>query len=218
MTIARAAAPHDASPRTEDVASAAVPYGTAPAGDSAGAADGPLVVRLPGRTLLLVAGLPGAGKSTLLATMTAPPGVRVLDSGTARARLVRRLPTGTPYPAYRWLTHVVHRTGVVLACLGRAGTVVVHLPATAPRVRTAVRVLARSTGRTPHLLWLDVPPEQAMAGQHERGRVVRARPFAAHAGRAARTSVSLRAGGEPGWASVRSTDRSGARRGLVLAK
>lgn len=181
-------------------------------------ADGPLVVHLPGRTVLLVAGLPGAGKSTLLAGVDAVPGVRVLDSGTARAVLARRLPAGTPYPAYRWLTHLVHRAGVVGACLGPTGTVVVHLPATAPRGRAVVRALARLSGRDPHLLWLDVPAEQAMSGQLARGRVVRSRPFAAHARRAARTAAALRAGGEPGWTSVRTTDRSGARRGLALAQ
>ncbi|MBC3190758.1 AAA family ATPase [Pseudonocardia sp. C8] len=192
-----------------------VPAG-APRAEPGGA--GPLVVRLPGRTVLLVAGLPGAGKSTLLAALTAPPGATVLDSGTARAVVARRLPAGTPYPAYRWLTHLVHRAGVVRACLGPSETVVVHLPATAPRVRAVVRALARLTGRAPHLLWLDVPPEQALAGQHARGRVIRSRTFAVHAGRAARTTALLRAGDEPGWTSVRTTDRSGARRGLVLAK
>lgn len=180
--------------------------------------DGPLVVHLPGRTVLLVAGLPGAGKSTLLAGVAAAPGVRVLDSGTARAALARRLPAGTPYPAYRWLTHLAHRAGVVGACLGPTGTVVVHLPATAPRGRAVVRALARLSGRDPHLLWLDVPAEQAMAGQRARGRVVRARPFAAHARRSAGTAATLRAGAEPGWTSVRTTDRSGARRGLALAQ
>lgn len=197
-------------------ASAAVPTDVLAAADPG--TEGPLVVHLPGRTVLLVAGLPGAGKSTLLAGVAAVPGVRVLDSGTARAVLARRLPAGTPYPAYRWLTHLTHRAGVVGACLGPTGTVVVHLPATAPRSRAVIRALARLTGRDPHLLWLDVPAEQAMAGQQARGRIVRARPFAAHAGRAARTSASLRAGREPGWASVRTTDRSGARRGLALAK
>jgi predicted kinase len=179
---------------------------------------GPLVVHLPGRTLLLVAGLPGAGKSTLLAELTACRGVRVLDSGESRAALAARLPAGTPYAAYRWLTHLAHRASVAGACAGPADTVVVHLPATAPRVRAAVRGLARLTGRAPHLLWLDVPAGQALAGQHARGRVVRSRPFDRHAGRAARTADLLRAGGEPGWTSVRTTDRSGARRGLALAK
>lgn len=179
---------------------------------------GPLLLVLPGRTLLLVAGLPGAGKSTLLAGLTAPDGVRVLDSGSARLAVARLLPAGTPYPAYRWLTHLLHRVAVVGAGAGAAQTVVVHLPATAPRVRAAVRLLARATRRTPHLLWLDVPAEQALAGQVARGRVVRARPFAGHADRAARAAEGLRAGREPGWASVRLTDRSGARRGLALAQ
>jgi len=178
----------------------------------------PLVVRLPGRTLLLVAGLPGAGKSTLLAAMTAPAGARVLDSGAARAALARRLPGAVPYAWYRWLTHLAHRSGVLLACIGRADTVVVHLPATSPVVRAAVRALARMARREPHLLWLDVPADQALAGQRARGRVVRSRPFAVHVERARGTSERLRAGRERGWTSVRIADRSGARRGLALAK
>lgn len=177
-----------------------------------------LRISLPGRTLLLVAGLPGAGKSTLLGMMSGPDGVRVLDSGTARSAVAARLPAGVPYPAYRWLTHLLHRSGVVLACLGRSPTVVVHLPATAPSVRAAVRGLARLGGRAPHLLWLDVAPAQALAGQRARGRVVRARPFAEHAERAARSVADLRAGRETGWASIRVTDRSGARRGLALGQ
>ncbi len=178
----------------------------------------PLVVVLPGRSLLLVAGLPGAGKTTLLAGLDAPVGTRVLDSGATRAVLARLLPAATPYPAYRWLTHLTHRASVVTAALGPADTVVVHLPATAPRVRAAVRALARLGGRAPHLLWLDIAPDQALDGQHARGRVVRSRPFAAHARRARVTADALRAGTETGWSSVRRTDRSGARGGLALAK
>ncbi|MEQ3554833.1 AAA family ATPase [Pseudonocardia nematodicida] len=173
---------------------------------------------LPGRTLLLVAGLPGAGKSTLLQSLDAPAGTRLLDSGAVRTRLARLLPPGTPYPAYRWLTHLLHRSAVVAACLGPADTVIVHLPATSARVRTAVRLLARACGRAPHLLWLDVPPDLALRGQRARGRVVRTRPFARHAARAEGVGSRVRDGRERGWASVRSTDRSGARRGLVLAK
>ncbi|ANY08259.1 AAA family ATPase [Pseudonocardia sp. HH130630-07] len=180
--------------------------------------EGPLVLYLPGRSLLLVAGLPGAGKSTLLAGLAGIEGVRVLDSGSARSALAGRLPAGTPYPVYRWLTHLVHRASVAGVCAGPVPTVVVHLPATAPRVRAVVRGLARLTRRDPHLLWLDVPADEALDGQRARGRVVRPRPFAAHARRAERTAVRLRTGLEPGWTSIRSTDRSGARRGLALAQ
>ncbi|ALE82948.1 hypothetical protein XF36_07110 [Pseudonocardia sp. HH130629-09] len=177
-----------------------------------------MVVVLPGRSLLLVAGLPGAGKSTLLAGLDAPADTRVLDSGATRATLARLLPAATPYPAYRWLTHLTHRASVVTAVLGPAGTVVVHLPATSSRVRAAVRALARLGRRAPHLLWLDTTPDQALDGQHARGRVVRSRPFATHARRARDTVDALRAGTETGWSSVRRTDRSGARGGLALAK
>ncbi|GAA4995378.1 hypothetical protein GCM10025792_51970 [Pseudonocardia tropica] len=212
----RSADPDDAGPTGGPAVVPHVgPVAAAPSGD--GPAP-PLVVVLPGRTLLLVAGLPGAGKSTLLAGLDAPAGTRVLDSGATRAVLARLLPAATPYPAYRWLTHLTHRASVVTAALGPADTVVVHLPATAPRVRAAVRALARLGGRAPHLLWLDTAPDQALDGQHARGRVVRSRPFAAHARRARDTADALLAGTETGWSSVRRTDRSGARGGLALAK
>ncbi|WP_255660514.1 AAA family ATPase [Pseudonocardia sp. ICBG1293] len=229
MTTARAV-PTGAAPPTRDTEPRpAVPDGTAAPGasphvgpdDGAPSGDGPaapIVVVLPGRSLLLVAGIPGAGKSTLLAGLDAPAGTRVLDSGAARAVLARLLPDATPYPAYRWLTHLTHRASVVTVALGPADTVVVHLPATSPRMRAAVRALAVLGRRAPHLLWLDTTPDQALEGQHARGRVVRARPFAAHAARARATAEALATGGETGWTSVRRTDRSGARGGLALAK
>jgi predicted kinase len=47
----------------------------------------PVRLVLPGRSLLLVAGMPGAGKSTLLARLPARPDVVVLDSDAQRAAL-----------------------------------------------------------------------------------------------------------------------------------
>ncbi|MFP5022948.1 AAA family ATPase [Pseudonocardia phyllosphaerae] len=180
--------------------------------------DDRLRLALPGRSLLLVGGLPGAGKSTLLAALDAPAGTVVLDSGTARAAVARLLPARTPYPAYRWLVHLAHRATVLTECLGRTETVVVHLPATRPSVRAALRLLARLGRRRAVLLWLDVPPDQARDGQRRRGRVVRERPFARHVRRAERLAAGLRAQGERGWDAVRVTDRVGARGGLVLGK
>ncbi len=179
----------------------------------------PVCLRVPGRSLVLVAGLPGAGKSTLLATLPPEPSTVVLDSEDTRARLVRRLPVGTPYPLYRWAVHLLHRLSVVLAALAGPDTVVVHLPSTSERVRSAVRLLARCGGRSAHLVWVHAEPADALAGQHVRGRVVRGRAFAEHVTRAGDVAGRLRRDGPPaGWESARVLDRSCAHRGLRVAK
>jgi predicted kinase len=171
---------------------------------------------LPGRVLLLVAGVPGAGKSTLLRGLPDRPGLRVLDSDAHRARLRAALGP-VPYRRYRPLVHLWHRFAVVAAAVSATPTVVVHLPATGGRTRAAVTALAALTGRAAHLVWLDVAADQALRGQRERGRVVPGGSFAGHAERAAATTARLRAGGsEPGWASVTVLDRAAAAGGLCL--
>ncbi|MBW0106408.1 AAA family ATPase [Pseudonocardia sp. KRD291] len=179
----------------------------------------PVRLHVPGRTLVLVAGLPGAGKSTLLATLPPEDSTVVLDSERTRALLVRRLPAGTPYPLYRWAVHLLHRLSVVLAALAGPDTVVVHLPSTTGGTRSAIRRLARLGGRAAHLVWVHAEPADALAGQHVRGRVVRGRAFAGHAARAGDVAATLRSDGPPaGWASARVLDRSCAHRGLRMAK
>jgi AAA domain len=173
-------------------------------------------IDLPGRTLLLVAGMPGAGKSTLLAGLAPAPGLTVLDSESYRDARSRLLP-GLPYAWYRPLVHLWHRLAVLLAALSDEPTLVVHLPATDERTRTAVARLARLTGRSAHLLWLHSEPDEARRGQFARGRVVPQASFSAHAQRAARTSAALRAGEvPPGWATVTVLDRAAARTGVQL--
>lgn len=179
----------------------------------------PVRLHVPGRTLVLVAGLPGAGKSTLLATLPPDDSTAVLDSEQARHRLSNRLPGGTRYGTYRWAVHLLHRLAVVRAALTGPDTVVVHLPSTTGTIRAAVRLLARVAGRDPHLLWVHAEPADALAGQHARGRVVRPEAFAAHAARAGAVARRLRREGPPpGWTSVRVLDRSCAHRGLRMAK
>jgi predicted kinase len=171
---------------------------------------------VPGRSLLLVAGLPGAGKSTLLRALPARPGLRVLDSDTYRDRLGGVL-GGLEYRWYRPLVHLWHRLAVLAAAFSTAPTVVVHLPATGSRTRAAVAALAALSGRAAHLVWLDVAPEQALRGQRERGRVVPGGSFAGHAERAAGTTERLRSGAAAaGWAGVTVLDRTGAAPGLRL--
>jgi hypothetical protein len=97
-------------------------------------------------------------------------------------------------------------------------TLVVHLPATDERTRTAVARLARLTGRSAHLLWLHTEPDEARRGQFARGRVVPKASFTAHAEQAARTSAALQAGRvPPGWATVTVLDRAAVRSGVHLA-
>lgn len=175
----------------------------------------PVRIALPGRTLLLVAGMPGAGKSTLLARLPARPGTVVLDSDAQRAALGRLLP-GVPYAAYRPLVHVWHRLAVLVAMVSAASTVVVHLPATDPATRAVVARLAAVTGRTAHLLWLHVDAADARRGQRARGRVVPEASFASHADRATETVGALRGGAPAGWAGVTVLDRRSARAGLLV--
>lgn len=176
---------------------------------------GPVRVRLPGRTLLLVAGMPGAGKSTLLAGVPPRPGLRVLDSDVHRAALARRFPA-LPYRRYRPLVHLLHRLALVRAACSDVPTVVVHLPATAASTRTAVALLAVLTGRAAHLLWVHADPGEALGGQRERGRVVPSSSFAGHARRAVATHRWLRHRRPVGFRSVTVLDRAAARAGLVL--
>lgn len=162
---------------------------------------------VPQRALVLVAGIPGAGKSTLLRRVHRPD-VAVVDSESQRAALARLLPADLPYRHYRPVVHLLHRLAIVHAALTGPAVVAVHLPATGPFLRGVVAVLAALTGRTAHLVWLDVDPDVALRGQAGRGRVVPSRCFAAHTRRARATSRALRAGRVPwGYSRVTVLDR-----------
>lgn len=175
----------------------------------------PIRLAVPGRTLVLVAGMPGAGKSTLIAGLRQRPGTVVLDSDDHRAVLARRFPR-LPYRRYRGLVHLRHRLAAVRAAVSGTPTVVLHLPATSAALRRTVAVLAAVTGRTAHLLWLHVDPDEALRGQRDRGRLVPSDSFAGHARRAATATVALDTGGAAGWRTVTVVDRAAARAGLVL--
>jgi hypothetical protein len=175
----------------------------------------PVRLALPGRTLLLVAGMPGAGKSTLLASLPATDGLTVLDSEAQRVML-RRIVSGVPYDWQRPVVHLLHRTAVVGAAASATPTVVVHLPATQASTRAAVARLAAVTRRDAHLLWLQAGADEARRGQFARGRVVQESSFSAHARRAERTAEELLADPPPGWRSITVLDRAAARGGLRL--
>jgi predicted kinase len=175
----------------------------------------PVRLALPGRTLLLVAGMPGAGKSTLLASLPAADGITVLDSEAHRAAL-RPIARGVPYAVQRPVVHLMHRTAVVGAALSATPTVVVHLPATQPGTRAVMARLAAATGREAHLLWLHADAAEARRAQYERGRVVPEASFCSHARHAERTADELVGNPPPGWRSVTVLDRAAARGGLRL--
>jgi hypothetical protein len=145
------------------------------------------VLRFPAGSLLLVAGIPGAGKSTLIGRLfgSAPSDVLVLDSADVRAAFARRLGPALPYRLYRPLVHTMHYARIAAWALGPRRNLVVHECGTRAWARRTVAALAALRLRPAHLLFLDTPPETALAGQHSRGRTVPTRPFRRHSRRSA---------------------------------
>jgi energy-coupling factor transporter ATP-binding protein EcfA2 len=180
--------------------------------------EGPTVLTVSRRSLVLVAGIPGAGKSTLLRGLRMlTPDVRVLDSDPLRDRLGAVLPAGVRYRYYRPLIHLWHRLRIALAVFAVLGPVVVHLPATGALTRCAIAVLAMAAWRRRYLVWVDVEPARARAGQVSRGRVLSQSCFDRHVRLGSAVGRSLRAGHRPwGWQRVAVVNRDRARHGLVL--
>jgi GTPase SAR1 family protein len=170
------------------------------------------VLHLPARALLVVGGLPGAGKSTLLRRLFPgdTPGVTVLDPEHVQAAVAGLLGTRRGYRLYRPLVHLWHGAAVVLA-LRVPGAIVVHSTATRGWDRRLLAWAAR--GRTAHLLFLQVEPGTALAGQRARGRRLTAAGMRRHVRREARLRAELAAGtlpGREGFATVTVVDRAGA--------
>lgn len=170
----------------------------------------------PGSLFVVVGGVPGAGKTTLIRRATAArPGVRALDSDRQRTVLSRYL-RAVPYPLYRPLVHGLHYA-VLLLCLLRGaqavGTLLVHEPATRPRLRAFLSRLARRRGWHAALLLVDASSAEALAGQQQRHRVVRSRAFAGHWRRWESLRTATGDDGwviaqEEGWCVVRRTGRA----------
>ncbi|MEV6444081.1 AAA family ATPase [Amycolatopsis sp. NPDC051716] len=176
----------------------------------------PTVIELGPRDLLVVAGLPGAGKTTMLRHAAA--GLPVLDSDQVRERLGAVVPPVVPYRCYRLVVHAWHRLRIVGRALGD-GPIVVHEPSTRASTRVLLALVGVVSGRSVRLLFLDVPAEEALAGQRSRGRVVRARSFARHVRRVGKWREELLADRVPvGWRSVQVIDRARAARTRVVAE
>ncbi|MFF4767109.1 AAA family ATPase [Streptomyces sp. NPDC001255] len=163
----------------------AAPYaGDAPAHRAAprvldlreGAPYAPRRLRFAEGDLVAVSGLPGSGKSTLLARLA---GARTIDSQDTRERWAARLPA-LPYALYRPLVRLDHYRVLLRAALTTRESLLVHDCGTLPFVRALLALAARRRGTRFHLLFLDVSPPLARAGQRARGREVSRYAFARH--------------------------------------
>lgn len=134
-------------------------------------------------TFVLVGGVPGAGKSTLLSGV-APMTARVRDPDSYRRWFARILPTA-PYRSYRLLVHLLHAVSTLIAIVtlpppGAPATLMVHNPSTRRARRDLIGRFAHACGWRTVLVLVDADRDEALAGQHSRGRVINTAAFERH--------------------------------------
>ncbi|MGW1676753.1 AAA family ATPase [Saccharopolyspora sp. NPDC002376] len=174
-------------------------------------------MRVGRRSLVVLAGLPGAGKSTVLGKISSDAGISTLDSEQVRARLREVLPSWLPYRYYRPVVHLAHRTRIAWFCLTAPGPVVAHEPATRATTRAVLLVFGWMSRRQRVLVWLHADPDDALAGQHQRGRLIRSTSFDRHVQRADRMHRRLSDGATPrGWQRAHLLTRDDVSSGLRL--
>ncbi|WP_242424947.1 ATP-binding protein [Frankia sp. EI5c] len=139
-----------------------------------------------------------------------PPeaGPMVLDSAQVRDVLARRLHL-LPYSLYRPLVHTVHYARIAVWAAGPRRDLVIHECGTRGWARRTVALLARIRRRPAYLVFLETPPDTALAGQHQRGRIVPSRSFRRHERSWERLRDSLRDGSlvDEGWTWARAITR-----------
>jgi energy-coupling factor transporter ATP-binding protein EcfA2 len=172
----------------------------------------------PTRTLVILTGLPGAGKSTLLCRLygltgkenepVSAGGATVIDSMQSRLRWAGDL-RWAPKPVRTLVVFVTHLSRI-RAAVRAGGPVIAHNRGCGPIVLRSFAWMARRSGAGFHLLLLDVAPQDAMAGQRERGRVVPERTFARHRRRCRALLARARAGRPAPAAGAHVLDRRGA--------
>lgn len=140
----------------------------------------------------------------------AAPAPRIVDSDQVRALLPRPFTGGPGYLLTRGPVYLLHWIRIALAMAAPADVpVFVHDPATRSWTRHLVALLARLNGRPVHLLWVVAEPEQARAGQRQRGRRLPTATQLRHEQRQQRIRAGLAAGTVrfPGFASARFVTR-----------
>ncbi|MEV6036969.1 AAA family ATPase [Nonomuraea sp. NPDC052116] len=162
-------------------------------------------LRFPPGSLVILTGLPGAGKTTLLRRLYGLHGaeslpvtvgtVVVIDTYQSKRHWHERL-GWAPGPLRRAVVFVTHLSRIRRA-LVLGHSIIAHNRGCAPYVLRGFAWLARRHRASFHLLLLDAPPEEALAGQAARGRMVAPRTFARHRRRWESLSARVKSG-DPG--------------------
>jgi hypothetical protein len=174
-------------------------------------------ITVESRSLVVVAGLPGSGKSTLLRRTRANVPIAVIDTDHVRSWFVRVLPVRVPYGICRPFVHILHTVRVLITVVCSGRPVLLHDPATGAGTRFVFAAIGALTGRPRHLIFIDCSPDEALAGQVARGRVLLKWSFAKHVHRTPALRSSLLAGQTPqGWHTARLVNRDTVRSGLNL--